>query len=85
MENGDIPASEHVWIIYRGTDGLCGGRKMMVDFYTYEATGEWMKAQGEDATSFPPEFLGELTISLVKLRIAPEGKMRECGAKYHER
>jgi hypothetical protein len=84
-ESREIPANEHVWIIYKRTNTPCGGRKTMVDFYTYEATGEWMRAQGEDAHSFPPEFLGKLAMSFVELRTAPEGKMRGCGAKYHER
>ena len=29
--------------MYKDTDGPCGGIKMMVDFYTYEATGDWIK------------------------------------------
>jgi hypothetical protein len=83
-ESGEIPASEHIWVIYKGTDGPCGARKMMLDFYTYEATGEWMKAQGEDARGFPPNFLGELAMRLVQLRKAPEGRMGGRAGEYHE-
>jgi hypothetical protein len=40
------------------TEGPCAGRRMMVDFYRYEATGEWMKKQGEDVGGFRWKFWG---------------------------
>ncbi|KAG9192351.1 hypothetical protein G6011_11085 [Alternaria panax] len=56
VESTGIPSGEHIRIIYAGTDGPCGARRMMVDFYTYEATGDLMRAQGEDThgPGFPP-------------------------------
>ncbi|KAI4955563.1 hypothetical protein J4E91_001424 [Alternaria rosae] len=73
-ESADIPSSDHVWIVYAGTGGPCKAWKMMVDFCTYKATGEWMRAQGEDAQGrgFPPEFWSELAKSLVDKRSVPD-------------
>ncbi|KAI4627405.1 uncharacterized protein J4E87_003968 [Alternaria ethzedia] len=85
-ESAEIPSSEHVWIVYAGTEGPCKARKMMVDFYTYKATGEWMRAQGEDAhgRGFPPEFWSELAISLVDKRSLPDRRMAGMDAnEYH--
>ncbi|KAI4691768.1 hypothetical protein J4E81_007295 [Alternaria sp. BMP 2799] len=85
-ESAEIPSSEHVWIVYAGTEGPCKARKMMVDFYTYKATGEWMRAQGEDAhgRGFPPEFWSELAMSLVDKRSLPDRRMAGMEAnEYH--
>ncbi|KAI4697771.1 uncharacterized protein J4E84_000904 [Alternaria hordeiaustralica] len=85
-ESAEIPSSEHVWIVYAGTEGPCKARKMMVDFYTYKATGEWMRAQGEDADGrgFPPEFWSELAMSLVDKRSLPDRRMAGMDAnEYH--
>jgi hypothetical protein len=86
-ESPKIPSSEHVWIVYAGTEGQCGARKMLVDFYTYEATGDWMRAQGEDAQGqgFPPEFWSELAMKLVEKRRVPDGRMARMNiTEYHE-
>jgi hypothetical protein len=40
-----LPSSEHVWILYKGTSGPCGARKMLVDFYAAKATTGSMQGQ----------------------------------------
>ncbi|KAH6873094.1 hypothetical protein BKA58DRAFT_456703 [Alternaria rosae] len=85
-ESADLPSSDYVWIVYASTGGPCKARKMIVDFYTYKATGEWMRAQGEDAQGrgFPPEFWSELAMSLVDKRSVPDQRMASMDAKeYH--
>ncbi|KAF2241959.1 hypothetical protein BU26DRAFT_389162, partial [Trematosphaeria pertusa] len=52
-----LPSSEHLRIIYNGTSGTCGARRLMVDLYTFRATGQWMTSQGG---SFPQEFMADL-------------------------
>jgi len=52
-EDRDMPFPEHVWMVYKGTSGPCGARRMMVDFYLNGATERIIRGQ-----SFPPEFMG---------------------------
>jgi hypothetical protein len=51
-------------MIYQATSGACGARRMMVDFYTFKATQGMMRRQA----AFPPEFMSDLTMSLMSKR-----------------
>ena len=77
MESAKLPSCEQVSIIYRNTEGPCGGRRIMIDLYANGATGEWMEkqAEGDQGQGFPQEFLGELVMGLVKMRSLPDDSM----------
>jgi hypothetical protein len=76
-----LPSSEHVWILYTGTSGPCGARKMLVDFYAAKATTRSMQGQ-----EFPMEFINDLAMSFVAGRsVAFRGLVVKGGvAVYHE-
>jgi hypothetical protein len=57
-----LPRCEHVGIIYGGTEGPYAARRLMVDLYTSQASGELLQ------DVFPPEFMGELAISWLDVR-----------------
>jgi hypothetical protein len=67
-KEGDLPSREHVAIVYGGTPGPCGARRMLVDLYTQEATGREM--MGHD---FPVAFMVELATSMAVHRAVPNG------------
>lgn len=73
FESATLPSCEQVAIIYKNTEGPCGGRRMVVNLYVNGATGEWMEtqAEGDQGQGFPREFLGELAMSLVTMRAVP--------------
>jgi hypothetical protein len=76
-----LSSSEHVWILYKGTNGPCCARKMLVDFYAAKATTG--RIQGQE---FPMEFMNDLAMSFVAGRsVAFRGLVVKGGVGvYHE-
>lgn len=62
-EGKSVPSTSHVRIIYDISPEHRGARCMMVDFYTFKATEEDMEAK-----DFPPEFMADLAVAMVKSR-----------------
>lgn len=48
------PILQHVEIIYYGTNGPCGARRLLVDIYMYRASEDWLEKR------FPPQFVFDL-------------------------
>jgi hypothetical protein len=72
-----LPRREHVGIIYSGAEGPCAGKRLMVDLYTSQATGEQLQDE------FPAEFMGELAVSLMGVRKEGVGVVKRK-EEYHE-
>jgi hypothetical protein len=73
-EYQSMPTNEHVWMLYKGTNGPCGARKLMVDLYTHKATAELVMGK-----SFPQEFFRDITVRLVARREFIKGRDEGLG------
>jgi len=75
-----LPHSEHVKIIYKGTTGPCGARRLMVDLYTGRANEDLFN----NANDFPAEFMSELAVSLLGVRKEVFVGVVRPKKEYHE-
>jgi hypothetical protein len=75
-----LPRSEGVRVVYHGTKGACGARRLMVDMFLSMGSGVLMRPLKD---VFPPEFMVELALSLMGSLRSKRGYIVKPKEQYH--
>jgi hypothetical protein len=81
-KEGDLPSNKHVTMVYSGTSGPCGARRMLVDLYMQRGSGQEMVGH-----SFLEMFMVELATSMAVHWANPTGVPYSAGRTadaYHD-